>query len=126
MSYFYYDGRKYRLRVNSIEEMIDAVEERMMNHPRAENESGKCVYRFRNEDDTVDHSRVGCAIGCLILDEDYTPEIEGHGASQFDWPTNEWAHIAVRLQGIHDDLCSTIRGAAIRLQQVRYDYERRS
>lgn len=89
------------LTVDSLEEMFDAVEERLRNHPQAVT-GDECVYKFTDDEGNVDASRVGCAIGCLITDDSYHPSIEDTPAMEFDWPNSDWSDAATELQNLHD------------------------
>lgn len=65
-----------------------------------------CMYRLETTDGTI----LKCAVGCLISDDEYTPEIEGllYGFSEFNKVVGDWfncphSHLLSDLQNTHDN-----------------------
>lgn len=77
---------------------------RAQGKPAASPTSGNCYYRVR---DAQTDAVLKCAIGCLIPDARYTPDMEGQAA---EWKAVREAagleqthlRLAMRLQAVHD------------------------
>ena len=63
------------------------------------NSDGRCQYRYPDGDK--------CAIGCLIPDELYTPELEGNGVSMpiIEDVLNKITAPNIQLNGINTNIC---------------------
>lgn len=112
---------------NSIHEVLDRVSTHLMtqNKPAKIDDTGECHYRLY-EDGKV----LKCAVGCLIPDEDYNRNLEGHIIDNQDvrnalperFRNPETLQLLQALQRVHDHLTPTQWPAALFAVSQLHDY----
>ena len=84
------------------EQIFSTVKEHLLTQNRRSLSGNRCMYRG--------HDNTKCAVGCLITDEQYKPEMEGirvfglitdHEALK---PLAEHLHLLTALQDVHDNI----------------------
>ena len=93
------------LATSSAQEVFDQVVNHLLTQKKAsKSDNGGCLYRY---------GRLKCAAGCLIADDEYTPDMDSGGVSKVDtnWeslveagivPNTVHNKLIMDLQEIHD------------------------
>jgi hypothetical protein len=101
------------------QEIFDTVVRHLKKQGRLAKEvlSGDCFYRAPNGDK--------CAVGCLISDDEYSPEMEGNSAFSLKeagvLPTHLLPHVFFldKLQSTHDT-AKNINDCLVKLREVSF------